>query len=267
MEIPTAQDFSDERAGILLALPTKTFARGEIIVDIEHLPFFYLIVRGTAEESALSSLGETNADLIVLRPDDVIGIHRIVRVIAKTDLTVRVIDFREIRKTGNRMLFDRASEIVREAAIGASTQTRDRLIRIKEDFEELQIALEKLLVAEHEMNDLRVKNAEHVKNGKMLSKEILNQREIIADFELRLGNREIELSNKETEILNRHKELESAASITKMYKEDYFELVQEFANYAGVFETLQSHSDPRVSNRGVQLLGLLHALRVKSGGF
>lgn len=250
----------DESAGILLALPTKTFARGEIIVDIEHLPFFYLIVRGTAEEYALSSLGEPIADPVTLRPDDVIGIHRVVRVVAKSDLVVRVIDFNEVRRSGNRLLFDRTNEIVREAAIGASTHTRDRFVRAQEEHLELVQTVERFLGLEREVRALRERDVEHVKHGKMLSREILQLREILASVEQRLSHRETELDH-------RMKELESAASITKMYKDDYLELVQEFSSYADAFERLQEHSDPTVSNRGVQLLGLLHTLRIKAGGF
>src|SRR5688572_23365340 len=92
MEIPVSGPARDEN--LFFLLPIKRFAKSEIVVsEQDHTKVFYVIEAGRAVEYALSSRGEPTADERVLNPADLIGLTQCVRVIARTDLAVRVIDF------------------------------------------------------------------------------------------------------------------------------------------------------------------------------
>jgi CRP-like cAMP-binding protein len=254
MEIPItgAPSKPDNEETLLLALPEKRFARGEIIVSEEKISkIFYFIESGRASESVLTSRGLPEADERSLNATDIIGLSQCSRVVAKTDVTVRVIDFASIEHEHNPMLTRFANQLVREAAISYGSQSRDRLVRATEELGELRKEMTALDGIRSTLARIKQQNSDHRENGRLLSHEILRQREVIKHLELTLSHRVAEL--------------ESALSITGMYKDDYLELTKAIASYGHLFEDMQNSEDPLVATTGFKLLSFLHTLRITTG--
>ena len=254
MEIPItgAPSKPDNEETLLLALPEKRFARGEIIVSEEKISkIFYFIESGRASESVLTSRGLPEADERSLNATDIIGLSQCSRVVAKTDVTVRVIDFASIEHEHNPMLTRFANQLVREAAISYGSQSRDRLVRASEELGELRKEMTALDGIRSTLARIKQQNSDHRENGRLLSHEILRQREVIKHLELTLSHRIAEL--------------ESALSITGMYKDDYLELTKAIASYGHLFEDMQNSEDPLVATTGFKLLSFLHTLRITTG--
>ncbi|MCE9585725.1 hypothetical protein K8R04_00175 [Candidatus Uhrbacteria bacterium] len=254
MEVPVtgAPSQSESEETLLLALPQKRFARGEIIVSEEKLSkIFYFIESGRASEHAINSRGEPVADERMLNATDIIGLTHCARVVAKTDVTVRVIDFAAVEQERNPMFSRFVNQLVRDTAIAYGSQSRDRLVRSTEELDELRKELNALDGIRSSLDRIKRMNAEHRENGRMLSHEIMRQREIIKHLELTITHRQAEL--------------ESATSITGMFKDDYLELAKAIASYGHLFEDMQNSEDPLVAGTGFKLLCFLHTLRITTG--
>ena len=254
MEIPItgAPSKPDNEETLLLVLPEKRFARGEIIVSEEKISkIFYFIESGRASEFVLTSQGMPEADERSLNATDIIGLSQCSRVIAKTDIAVRVIDFVAIEQEQSPMLSRFANQLVREAAINASSQSRDRLVRATEELNDLRKEMTALDGVRSQLARIKQQNSDHRENGRMLSNEIMRQRETVTHLELTLGHRIAEL--------------ESAMSITEMFKEDYLELAKTISSYGHLFEDMQNSEDQLVATTGFKLLSFLHTLRVTTG--
>lgn len=254
MEIPVmgAPSKPESEETLLLALPVKRFARGEIIVSEEKLSkIFYFIESGRASEHALNSRGEPVADERMLNATDIIGLTQCSRVVAKTDVSVRVIDFSAIEQERNPMFSRFVNQLVRDTAIAYGSQSRDRLVRTTEELVDLRKELTALDGIRSSLARYKAQINEHRENGRLLSHEIMRQREVIKHLELTLSHR--------------HAELDSAASITEMFKDDYLALAKAIASYGHLFEDMQNSEDPLVATTGFKLLCFLHTLRITTG--
>jgi len=250
VEIPVSGPAREE--SLLFTLPNKRFARGEIVVsEHEVTKIFYFIESGRAAEYALTSRGEAKADERVLNPTDIIGLTQCVRVIARSDLSVRVIDFDAVEQGYDNALERFVSKLIREAAVNANSVNRDRVIRATEEMKTLRMALASFDEIRASLARVESENAEHRTNGRMLSREIMRQREVIAHLQTIVTHREAELG--------------SALSITGMYKDDYLELAKAIASYGHLFEDMQNSEDSLVASTGFKLLSFLHTLRITTG--
>lgn len=206
----TLTDLVDSSLGVLLSLPTRVFPEGAFILDTEALNGHYVILTGKALEFAVSDRGEPDADPIELGSKDVIGLELNIRVQAVTDITVAVIDSASLRNA-SATLRDKARDYVIEATRKRSSDNRRRLIERDTRIEEHEGVVNAL------DSQLQAQELEFEAKSGALRADIEDR---IID-NTRLARHTVRLN---TEIENKNKELQSAATILTLYKEEIEEI-------------------------------------------
>ncbi|MCC7523019.1 hypothetical protein IT407_04470 [Candidatus Uhrbacteria bacterium] len=201
----TLVDAVDSELGMLLALPTRSFAMGCLILDTEEFQGCYVILTGRAAEYAISHAGEPDADRIELGPKDVIGLEETVRVEALTDLTVAVIDAASLA-SASAMLRDKTRTYIIEAARKRSTDVRRRLVERDAKILELMDAIDAL----QGMHD----GMKHELDSKLRARERDLEEKIIDNT--RIAKHVQRLTR---ELDHKSREVQSAANILELYKQ------------------------------------------------
>ncbi len=211
----TLVDAIDSSIGMLLSLPTRTFASGATILNTENLAGYYIVLTGKAVEYAISPEGQPDADRVELGPKDIIGHGNFIRVESITDMTVAIVNS-EILARSTPTVRSKVADYLLEAARKRSTLERDRIIILASELAEQRSLVEML---ESQADSLRLEF-----EAKLNAKTAEIENRIIDNT--RLARRVKTLTR---ELDHKNRELDSAATILQLYKEEIDE-VEETLN-------------------------------------
>lgn len=251
-----------DEIAVLLACPARTFRAKEVILDIETLLGYYVILSGTAEETAVSSKGEPDADPIMLGSKDVIGINRDVRVVAQTDVHVAIVMLADLAQE-NPLLHRRAMEILFEAAMKNSAALRARLVLTQEELKIQRDAFEAVerLRQEERRTFLNERDEKIIDNTRLARR--------IKTLDRELSERVKELTSQMTILQLYRDQIEETEEIVTQRTEQLNELRERFrrlAALAPMFERMITSGKPAWTKVGQDGLTLLYTFgaRLKS---